>query len=96
MNKVVTKIPPHQNAKVLAILVALSMTPFVLLMLFFSVATIPNIPPQMFLMQIAMPIFYLGFVYVFFGLACIVYNKIQPKTGGFIIEVEDEQTNGAE
>ncbi|NVK55294.1 MAG: hypothetical protein HWE26_06740 [Alteromonadaceae bacterium] len=95
MNKVVLRIPPHQNAKVVAILVGLSAVPFAFLMLVFTASAGANVPGQFLVMNIAMPIIYFIITYLFFGFACIVYNKIQPNTGGFEIEVADKVEHDA-
>ena len=90
MNKVVVKIPAHQNAKVVAILVGLSAIPFVFLMLVFTASAGANIPGRFLTMYIVMPIIYCITTYLFCGFACIIYNKIQPNTGGFEVEVADK------
>ncbi|GEA12935.1 hypothetical protein [Alteromonas sp. KUL49] len=90
MKKVIMNIPAHQNAKVAALLVALSMIPLIFIMLLFTASASPQMPGQFFLMYIAMPIIYFIVSYIGFGFACIVYNRIQRNTGGFVIEVMDK------
>ena len=96
MKKQITKLSPHQNAKVFAILIALSVFPFILLMFL----TLQFSPPhmnahgehaQMFpsYILIVFPLFYLILGYISVYIGCVMYNFVSGKTGGFEYESEE-------
>lgn len=96
MKKQITRLSPHQNAKVFAILIALSVIPFILLMFL----TLQFSPPhmnangehaQMFpsFILIVFPLFYLILGYISVYIGCVMYNFVSGKTGGFEYESEE-------
>ncbi|MCZ8253667.1 MAG: hypothetical protein O9318_14455 [Hylemonella sp.] len=76
----------HQNAKIFAILIALSSLVFVLpFMVFFSLSAPEEAAPPLY-MAIVFPVFYLVFGYLMTAIGCWVYNWIARHTGGLEFE----------
>ncbi len=87
----ISRFAPHQNAKVFAVLMALSSLVFAVPMfLMFSMMPMPEgqqSPPA--IMFLLFPIFYLVIGYVMVAIGCALYNVVSKFTGGIVYE-----TNG--
>ena len=95
MKKQITRLSPHQNAKVSAILFAITTLPFMLLGLlmlkFMPVpptpeAGAPHFPALFFIMA---PVLYAVMGYLMTLITCFIYNLIVKLTGGFEFEVRE-------
>ena len=89
----ISRFAPHQNAKVIVVLMALSSLVFSLpLFLIFSVLPHPegqqSTPTIVFLI---LPIVYLVMGYVMVAIGCALYNFVTQYTGG--IEYETNRTD---
>jgi hypothetical protein len=86
MKQQVTRFSPHQNGKVMAVLMAVSSLIFVLP--FFLIGSMLGFGQgrTSLWMVIVMPIFYLVFTYVTFAIGCALYNALVPFIGGFEYE----------
>jgi hypothetical protein len=86
MKQQVARLSPHQNAKVFAVLTALSslvlLVPFFLMFAGFGPA---QSRPPLFLMLL-MPVLYLVFGYVVTIIACALYNLMFRYIGGIEFE----------
>lgn len=89
MKKQIVRFIPHQNAKVSAVLMAISslfmFVPFFLVSAFTMPDTTPDGHPANFpyVMLLIMPILYLVFTYVFVVIGCVIYNWLAKRIGGF-------------
>lgn len=82
---------PHQNAKVLAIIMTLGSLVFMLPFMAFSAATkMSSGAPFPWGMLLVMPVVYLVFGYVMTLLACVAYNLMVRFTGGFEFTTDDK------
>lgn len=90
MKKQIERLSPHQNGKVLAVLMAVSsiflFLPFILIV---GLATPKGMGPGIG-MLIAMPIFYFIFTYLWVALTCWIYNHMFKHVGGIEYEVTAE------
>ena len=87
MKKQIARLSPHQNAKVFAVLMAVSSMVFVVpFFLIFSAAAPPGQPGPPTIMFFLMPIFYLVFGHIFVALGCLIYNFLFKFVGGFEFE----------
>lgn len=92
MKQQVARFSPHQNAKVFAVLMAVTSLIFLVpFMLIFMLAGPATARPPM-IMLLAMPIFYLVLGYISVAVGCSIYNFLYPYLGG--IEYES-RTDGA-
>ena len=92
MKHQVSRFSPHQNAKVFAVLMALSSLVFLVpFFLFFTAAAPAQARPPL-LLLLAFPVGYLVMGYVMVIVGCVFYNFIFPYIGG--IEFES-QADGA-
>ena len=80
---------PHQNAKVLAIIMTLGSLVFMLPFMAFSIAMMPSGAPFPWAMLLVMPVAYLVFGYLMTLLACVTYNLMVRFTGGFEFTTDD-------
>ena len=89
MKQQVSRLSPHQNGKVFAVLMAISslvlFVPFALIASAFDPEHGPS--PTMFLL---MPVFYLVFGYIMVALSCWFYNFMFRFVGGIEFESKDE------
>lgn len=94
MKKQIKRLSPHQNAKVSAILMAISSLVFLLPMLAIIYFTTPSVdqggypvdfPIFMFLL---MPFIYLIIGYIMTAIGCVIYNFLAKHIGGFEFEEE--------
>ena len=96
MKKQIKRLSPHQNGKVVAVLITISallmFIPMAVLMYFM----LPQVDQQgnpveyPIFMFAVMPIFYLVFGYIFAALGCAIYNVVYKFIGGFEFEVEEK------
>ncbi len=86
MKQQVVRFSLHQNAKVFAVLIAISSLIFLIpLMLIFMLATpVAGRPPM--IMIAIMPIIYLVFGYISVAIGCAIYNFMYPYIGGIEFE----------
>ena len=98
MKKQITRLSPHQNAKVFSVLIAISVIPFLLLMLLVSQFSMSHLdtsgnPVQFFppYLLIVFPLFYLIFGYISVYIGCTIYNFVSGKTGGFEYQSEESK-----
>ncbi len=86
MKQQVARFSPHQNGKVMAVMMALIsvifLLPFMLIGSLFGLGA----GRGSLWMLIALPIFYLVFTYVTFAIGCAIYNALVPFIGGFEYE----------
>ena len=89
----IRRLNPHQNAKVLAVLMAVGSLIFLVPFMLFASATAPAEarPPLLFL--IGLPIGYLVFGYLSIVVACWLYNWLYRYIGG--LEFESGDAEGA-
>ncbi len=88
MKQQISRLSPHQNGKVFAVLMAVSSFVFlvpILLVLSFSAPSAQQPPLAMFLM---MPVMYLVIGYFMVAIGCVAYNLMFKYIGG--IEYESQ------
>jgi hypothetical protein len=99
MKKQIKRLAPHQNGKVLGILMALSTLPMFALMMLPMFIMMPKVdgsgnpidrffPFGMFLL---MPVFYLIFTYLFVAFGSWLYNILYKFIGGLEFEFNEEE-----
>ncbi len=90
MKQQIARFSPHQNAKVMAVMMAVTslifLIPFVLLATVFGAGRAAPL-----WMIIVAPLFYLVIGYISMVIGCAIYNVLVPFTGG----IEYETTPGA-
>jgi uncharacterized membrane protein len=84
----ILRFSPHQNAKVIAILMAVSSLIFAVPMMVITGIFAPKEAGFPFTMTILIPFFYLIFGYISVAISCLVYNLLAKYTGG--IEFENQ------
>lgn len=86
MKQQIARFSPHQNGKVLAILMAVGALVFLLPLMLFAFATAPAEarPPMLFFL--AMPVLYLVMGYVMVVIGCALYNVLSKRIGGIEFE----------
>jgi hypothetical protein len=86
MKQQVARLSPHQNAKVMAVMMAVISLIFVLpFMLIGSLFGLGGARGSLW-MLIAAPIFYLVFTYIVWVIVCAIYNALVPFIGGLEYE----------
>lgn len=98
MKRQIRRFSPHQNGKVVGILIAVSSLVFVVpmsLVMFFAVPPVdqygnPVVFPK--LLILLFPFIYLLFGYIGTAIGCAIYNVFFRLIGGFEFEFEDETT----
>lgn len=89
MKQQIARFSPHQNAKVLAVLMTVGSLVFLVpMMLFMSMASPREAQPP-FLFFVAMPLLYLVFGYISVAIGCLIYNQLVKYTGGFEFETDE-------
>ena len=88
----VHRFSPHQNAKVFAVLMAISSLIFVIPFMLFANFMAPQGSGFPAFMVLAFPVIYLVFGYIFVAIGCWVYNLLAQFTGG--IEFETQAVEG--
>lgn len=91
MKQQVSRLSPHQNGKVLAILMAVSSLVFIVPFSLFMMAAGPKGSGPAGFMMLFMPLFYLAVGYVMVAVSCWFYNWMVQFTGG--IEFESKSTD---
>jgi hypothetical protein len=96
MKKQIRRLSPHQNGKVLGILMAISSLVIVIPMSFFMFFITPDVDQrgnsvnfQQFIF-ILLPFIYLVFGYLATVIGCLIYNFLFKFIGGFEYESTDE------
>lgn len=96
MKTQIKRFSPHQNAKVFAVLTAVSSLIFLIPMILIMTFTMPPVDAQgnpvelpifMFVMA---PIFYLIFGYISVAIGCLIYNFLAGFIGGIEFELSSE------
>lgn len=86
MKKQIERLSPHQNGKVVAVLMAVSSLVFLAPLMLLAAAFSPKGAGPGIGMLIIMPVFYLVFGYIMVAASCWVYNKMVRHVGGFEYE----------
>lgn len=86
MNQQIARLSPHQNGKVMAVLMALFALVFFAPFMLLASAFAPGDSRFPFWMLIVMPVIYLVFTYISVAIACLVYNAMVPFLGGIEYE----------
>ena len=88
----IKRFSPHQNAKVLAVLMAVSsLVLFVPLYIVFAlVPPVDGQPRPPVFMLLVFPLIYLVMGYIMVAIGCAIYNLVSRYTGGIEYEVEDK------
>lgn len=95
MKKQISHLSPFQNAKVFAVLMAVSslviFLPFMLISMLMTPSTTPDGQPIHFpfFMFLVMPVFQLIFGFIMVLISCALYNWVSKFTGGFEFEATD-------
>ncbi|MCG7529976.1 DUF3566 domain-containing protein [Psychrobium sp. MM17-31] len=93
MKKQIKRLSPHQNGKVIGILMAACSMPLLLLgiTMDYSVShVLPN--SKVFSMFLAIPLIYLVVGYLFSVIFCVIYNFAFQYIGGIEFELKDSNT----
>lgn len=96
MKKQIRRLSPHQNAKVIAVLLAISIIPIFIPIAIIMSFTMPEFdqygnPVSFSTMAFwLMPIFYLVFGYISIALGCLIYNFLFKFVGGIEVEMIDK------
>lgn len=88
----IRRLSPHQNAKVIAVLMAVSsLVLFVPLYILFSFVPPPEGEPRPpAFMLLIFPLLYLVMGYIMVAIGCAIYNFISRYTGGIEYEARDK------
>ena len=78
----IERFSPHQNAKVFAVLMTISVLVFMVPFFLFAFATAPAAARPPLWLIIAMPLFYLVFGYIMVAIGCWLYNVMFSYIGG--------------
>lgn len=96
MKKQIRRLSPHQCAKVVAIVTAITSVIVVIPMLGLTLVTVPEgvnaslLPGPLAGMMIAMPLIYGVLSYLGTLLVCVLYNLVASKTGGLEFEIRSD------
>ena len=82
----IQKFSPHQNAKVFAVLMAVTSLIFMLPFALYVNAVVPFKETFSIASLILVPLVYLIFGYIAVAIACLVYNLLAKFTGGIEFE----------
>jgi Zn-dependent protease with chaperone function len=85
----IEKFSIHQNAKVFALLMAVSSLLFVVPFMLIAALAAPKDAGFPLVMVVGFPVFYLVFGYLMIAVACWVYNTLVRYTGGIEFETRD-------
>lgn len=93
MKQQVTRLSPHQNGKVFAVLMAISSLAVLLPLFLLSLAFMPPGargygPPGV--MIVILPLVYLVVGYGMVGIGCWLYNLLVPLLGGIEFELQEK------
>jgi hypothetical protein len=90
MKTQIQRFSPHQNAKVFAILMAVSSLVFVLPFMLISMMTAPEgVNAMPLFMVVVFPVIYLIFGYLMVAVSCWFYNVMFKYVGGIEFERND-------
>lgn len=91
MKTQITRFSPHQNAKVLAVLMAVSTFVVAMPFLLISLATMPEDAGGMPLMMVVfLPVLYFVVGYLMVAVGCWLYNVMFKYIGGIEYEMRDD------
>lgn len=82
MQQQIERLSPHQNAKVLAALMAAGSLVFLVPFFFIAFASAPEAARPPLWIFAVMPVFYLVIGYAMVAIACWLYNLLFPFIGG--------------
>ena len=88
MKQQIARISPHQNGKVLGVLMALSSLVFVVPFTLFSIFAAPQGSGPSGFFLVLLPIFYLVMGYLTVAVACWLYNHLYKSLGGIEFEAQ--------
>ena len=91
MKQQIERFSPHQNAKVMAVLMALSSLLFVVPIVLLGSLLAPRGMGPPFFMAVFLPVFYLVIGYVTVTVGCVLYNFMYKYIGG--IEFQADEPN---
>jgi len=86
MKQQIARFSPHQNAKVFAVLAAVSSLVFIIPFALFALASTPADARPPLLFFLGMPILYLVMGYVTVAIGCALYNALYKHIGGIEFE----------
>jgi membrane protein YdbS with pleckstrin-like domain len=89
MKQQVSRLSPHQNGKVFAVLMAISSLIFLIPAILIMASTMPGGAGPTWMMLLLMPLMYLVLVYIMVSLSCLIYNAVFKFIGGIEFETED-------
>lgn len=89
MKQQITRLSPHQNGKVWAVMMTLVSLVFFVPIFLASSAFIPAGRGMPTVAIIVLPVVYLVIGYVMTALGCLIYNLVAKLTGGIEYEVQD-------
>lgn len=89
MKKQIARFSPHQNAKVFAVLMAVSSLVFVVPFMLIASAFSPGGMGMSALGVLAFPVVYLVLGYLSVAIGCWVYNLLFPYIGGIEFDARD-------
>lgn len=94
MTQQITRLSPHQNGKVFAVLMTVGTCLMLLPLAIYLYAILPPVDPQgnpvrlPVILFAAVPVFYLVFGYLVAATGCVIYNLLYPLIGGFEFDVD--------
>lgn len=86
MKQQIARFSPHQNGKVIAILMAVGALIFMVPFMLLAVASAPAEARPPLLFFLGMPVLYLVMGYVMVALGCLLYNFLYKRIGGIEFE----------
>lgn len=95
MRKQISRLSPHQNAKVMAVLMTIGMAVMMLPMMLVTFFAVPATDPDgnpvnlPYVAFVAMPLGYLVFSYLFMVVGCWLYNLMYRVIGGFEFDTDE-------
>ncbi|MEO8020491.1 hypothetical protein [Polaromonas sp.] len=89
MKKQIERFSPHQNAKVFAVLMAVSSLVFVVPFMLIAAPFAPRGAGMSALAVLAFPVIYLVIGYLSVAIGCWVYNLLYPYIGGIEFQARD-------
>ncbi len=91
MKQQITRLSPHQNGKVFAVLMAVGSLVFLIpFFLFFTTVMPAGQRPPVLMMMIVMPVMYLVIGYVSVAVGCLLYNALFKFIGGIEFETTSD------
>ena len=96
MKKQIKRLSPHQNGKVVAVLMTIGAVLMLIPMAVMMYSVMPQVDPNgnpvkfPISMLAVLPLFYLLFGYIAVATGCVIYNFIYRFIGGLEFEVEEK------